>query len=62
MRELISWLRLLCVKVEGSIRKKDDRRKRQREAKAERKAAEKGEAADDLKRLKNIKKKELNTK
>lgn len=47
------------TQVEGSIRKKDDKRKRQRESRLARKQAEQEEAASELRRLKNIKKKEL---
>jgi hypothetical protein len=65
---LLGWLSsrnaisAALAQVDGSIRKKDDRRKILRQAKAARQAAVKEEAAGDLKRLKNIKKEELNSK
>ncbi|OZJ02763.1 hypothetical protein BZG36_03350 [Bifiguratus adelaidae] len=45
--------------VIGSVRRKDDTRKRQREARAQRKKEEKEQKAQELKRLKNLKKKEI---
>jgi hypothetical protein len=46
--------------IEDSVRRPDERRKRQRQAKAERKAAEKEEREAELRRLKNLKKEEIN--
>jgi protein KRI1 len=48
--------------VEGTVRKEDDRRKRQREAKAARAAAAEEARAADLRRLKNLKKREIETR
>ncbi|KAH6799962.1 hypothetical protein C2S52_000426 [Perilla frutescens var. hirtella] len=49
-------------KVEGSVRKKDNARKSQRERKEERMAQAEFERKEELKRLKNLKKKEINEK
>ncbi|KAF5829462.1 hypothetical protein DUNSADRAFT_16043 [Dunaliella salina] len=48
--------------IEGTVRKEDDRRKRQREAKKQRKEAEMAQHAEEIKRLKNLKKKEIEEK
>ncbi|CAO3668362.1 unnamed protein product [Umbelopsis vinacea] len=45
--------------TEGSVRKKDNRRKQQREARSGRKEEEKLQKAEELKRLKNLKMKEI---
>merc|ERR550534_733561 len=45
--------------IKNSVRQKDEKRKRQREARIERKAEEKVRRAEELKRLKNLKKKEI---
>eukprot|EP00775_Hariotina_reticulata_P002953 gene2953-3238_t len=45
--------------IEASVRRADERRKRQRDAKAARQAAEKAEQAAELRRLKNLKKAEI---
>lgn len=45
--------------VDDSVRNKDDKRKRQRQAAKERKQEEKVKKLEDLKRAKNIKKKEI---
>ncbi|XP_019198195.1 PREDICTED: protein KRI1 homolog [Ipomoea nil] len=49
-------------KVEGSVRKKTNARKLQRERKEERMAREEEERKEELKRLKNLKKKEMREK
>lgn len=49
-------------KVEGSVRKKDNARKSQRESKEKRMAQAEFERREELKRLKNLKKKEINEK
>ncbi|CAH9123421.1 unnamed protein product [Cuscuta epithymum] len=49
-------------KVDGSVRKKPNARKLQRERKEERMAREAEERKEELKRLKNLKKKEMNEK
>ncbi|KAL1543854.1 protein KRI1 [Salvia divinorum] len=49
-------------KVEGSVRKKDNTRKSQRERKEERMAQAEFERKEELKRLKNLKKKEIKEK
>ncbi|KAG8389740.1 hypothetical protein BUALT_Bualt01G0010100 [Buddleja alternifolia] len=49
-------------KVEGSVRKKENARKSQRERKEERMAQAQFEQKEELKRLKNLKKKEINEK
>ncbi|KAG6432632.1 hypothetical protein SASPL_104213 [Salvia splendens] len=49
-------------KVEGSVRKKDNARKSQRERKEERMAQAEFERKEELKRLKNLKKKEIKEK
>ncbi|WIA17436.1 hypothetical protein OEZ85_014286 [Tetradesmus obliquus] len=46
--------------IEDSVRRPDERRKRQRQAKAERQAAEREEREAELRRLKNLKKEEIN--
>ncbi|KAF6256564.1 KRI1-like family C-terminal-domain-containing protein [Scenedesmus sp. NREL 46B-D3] len=46
--------------IEDSARRPDERRKRQRQVKAERKAAEQEEREAELRRLKNLKKEEIN--
>ncbi|TPX35681.1 hypothetical protein SmJEL517_g01900 [Synchytrium microbalum] len=46
-------------KVEGSVRRTNDARKRQREAKAQREEEDKIRKAEELKRLKNLKKQEI---
>jgi protein KRI1 len=46
--------------IEDSVRRPDEKRKRQRQAKAERKAAEQEELEAELRRLKNLKKEEIN--
>lgn len=48
--------------IEGAVRKPDDRRKRQREAKKERLKAAEEQRREELKRLKNLKKKEIEDK
>ncbi|KAF8088492.1 hypothetical protein N665_0540s0014 [Sinapis alba] len=48
--------------VEGSVRKKDDARKKQRMNKEDRKKIAEIERQDELKRLKNVKKKEIKEK
>lgn len=45
--------------IEGSVRRPDERRKRGREAKAARQAAEKEARLAELRRLKNLKKAEI---
>ncbi|CAG8597232.1 7379_t:CDS:2 [Paraglomus occultum] len=45
--------------VEGSIRRKDNKRQLQRQSKAQRKSEEKLKRTEELKRLKNLKKKEI---
>lgn len=45
--------------LEGIVRKKDDRRKAQREAAAKRKAAEAAAMAEQVKRLKSAKRREI---
>lgn len=45
--------------TEGSVRKKDNRRKLQRQARSSRKEEEKLQKAEELKRLKNLKMKEI---
>ena len=45
--------------LEGVVRKKDDRRKAQREAAAKRKAAEAAAMAEQVKRLKSAKRREM---
>ncbi|XP_051123674.1 uncharacterized protein LOC127246387 [Andrographis paniculata] len=49
-------------KIEGSVRKKDNARKQQRERKEERIAQAAAEQKEELKRLKNLKKKEIREK
>ncbi|CAA0827890.1 KRR1 family protein [Striga hermonthica] len=49
-------------KIEGSVRKKDNARKSQRERKEERMAQAEFERKEELKRLKNLKKKEIKGK
>jgi protein KRI1 len=46
--------------IEDSVRRPDEKRKRQRQAKAERKAAEQEEREAELRQLKNLKKEEIN--
>ncbi|KAG2432858.1 hypothetical protein HXX76_008591 [Chlamydomonas incerta] len=48
--------------VEGTVRKEDDRRKRQRDAKKARQEAAEAEAREDVKRMKNLKKQEIESK
>ncbi|KAL4445294.1 hypothetical protein ABPG77_011119 [Micractinium sp. CCAP 211/92] len=48
--------------VEGTVRKEDDRRKRKRQEKAERLAAEEEQRRADVRRLKNLKKAEIEEK
>ena len=48
--------------MEGTVRKEDDRRKRKRQEKAERLAAEEEARRAELKRLKNLKKAEIEDK
>jgi protein KRI1 len=45
--------------IDGSVRKKDNRRKLQRQARLGRKDEEKLQKDEDLKRLKNLKMKEI---
>ncbi|KAM3580755.1 Kinetochore protein Spc24 [Umbelopsis sp. WA50703] len=45
--------------IEGSVRKKDNRRKLQRQARSDRKEEEKQQKTEELKRLKNLKMKEI---
>ena len=45
--------------IASSVRRKDDRRKKQREARKDRKEQEKEEKRQELKRLKNLKKMEI---
>lgn len=45
--------------IEDSVRRPDERRKRQRDAKAARKQAEKEEREAEIRRLKNLKKQEI---
>ncbi|KAK9809843.1 hypothetical protein WJX72_000250 [[Myrmecia] bisecta] len=45
--------------VQGTVRKQDDRRKKQRTERAERKAAEAQQRQEEIKRLKNLKKHEM---
>ncbi|TPX64443.1 hypothetical protein SpCBS45565_g05866 [Spizellomyces sp. 'palustris'] len=45
--------------IDGTIRRKDDKRKRQRDAKKARKETEDTKKAEELKRLKNLKKEEI---
>ena len=55
--ELMAYPR--AHQVEGSMRKKNDRRKLQRERKAERLRAEKQRKVDEIRRLKNVKRKAI---
>ncbi|KAJ3046728.1 KRRI-Interacting protein 1, partial [Rhizophlyctis rosea] len=48
--------------IDGTLRRKDDKRKRQRESRAERQALEKLKKSEELKRLKNLKKEEIREK
>ncbi|RKO85162.1 KRI1-like family-domain-containing protein [Blyttiomyces helicus] len=48
--------------IEGSMRRKDDRRKKARESRLSRKDEEKQKKTEELKRLKNLKKEELRQK
>ncbi|KAJ3267088.1 KRRI-Interacting protein 1, partial [Borealophlyctis nickersoniae] len=48
--------------IEGTLRRKDDRRKREREARAQRKEEEKRKKDEELKRLKNLKMEEIRSK
>ncbi|CAG8438802.1 8730_t:CDS:10 [Ambispora leptoticha] len=48
--------------IEGSVRRKDTKRKHQRQAREERKEEEKLKKREELKRLKNLKKKEIHEK
>lgn len=48
--------------LEGIVRKKDDRRRTAREARAERKAAEAGAQEEEIKRVKAHKRRELQTR
>ena len=48
--------------VEGTVRKEDDRRKRQRDAKKARQEAAEAEAREEVKRMKNLKKQEIESK
>lgn len=48
--------------VEGAVRKEDDRRKRKRAEKAERLKAQEEQHREEVKRLKNLKKKEIEDK
>ncbi|KAI8817196.1 KRI1-like family C-terminal-domain-containing protein [Fimicolochytrium jonesii] len=45
--------------IEGTLRRKDDKRKKQRDAKKERQEEDKARKAEELKRLKNLKKEEI---
>jgi hypothetical protein len=45
--------------VQGSLRRMDESRKQQREVRAERKARERRQREEELKRLRNIKKREV---
>ncbi|KAI9105939.1 KRI1-like family C-terminal-domain-containing protein [Phlyctochytrium arcticum] len=45
--------------IDGTLRRKDDKRKRQRESKASRQSEEALKKAEELKRLKNLKKEEI---
>jgi hypothetical protein len=45
--------------IEGTVRRADERRKRQRDAKAARQAADKAAREAELRRLKNLKKAEI---
>lgn len=45
--------------IDGSVRKKDNRRKLQRQARSDRKEEEKSQKTEELKRLKNLKMKEI---
>ncbi|PWA94964.1 2-oxoglutarate (2OG) and Fe(II)-dependent oxygenase superfamily protein [Artemisia annua] len=49
-------------KIEGSVRKVESARQRQRESKKEREAERKIEMTEEIKRLKNVKKEEMNEK
>lgn len=51
-----------AVQIEGTVRKENDRRKRQRAEKAARLAAQEEERAAEMRRLKNLKKEEVNAK
>ena len=51
-----------CLQIEGSVRKEDDRRKRQRAEKAERQAAAEEPRRAEVRRLKNLKKAEIEDK
>ena len=48
--------------IEGTVRKEDDRRKRKRAEKAERVKEQEERHRDEVKRLKNLKKKEIEDK
>jgi protein KRI1 len=48
--------------IEGAVRKPDDRRKRAREAKKQRQAAAEEARREEVKRLKNLKKREIEDK
>lgn len=50
------------LQVEGTVRKEDDRRKRKRQEKAERLAAEEEQRRAEVRRLKNLKKAEIEEK
>nr|GEW79904.1 hypothetical protein [Tanacetum cinerariifolium] len=49
-------------KIEDSVRKVDNKRQRQRESKKEREAENKKDLTEEIKRLKNVKKEEMNEK
>ena len=54
---------LSCLlQIEGTVRKEDDRRKRQRAEKAERQAAAEEQRRAEVRRLKNLKKAEIEDK
>ena len=57
--EIIGHARRTAAAEEGAARRPDDRRKQKRADKKARKEAERAAAAEDLKRLKNLKKKEM---
>ena len=52
----------LFLQIEGTVRKEDDRRKRQRAEKAERQAAAEEQRRAEVRRLKNLKKAEIEDK